>query len=225
MAEPPCPEVIPVFPLTGVVLLPGNWLPLNVFEPRYRAMVEDAMAGERHIGMIQPVEARPADAPDPEEPPADAPELYPVGCAGRIERCDPQADGRFLIFLRGVSRFRVQAELPARRGYRRVVAGYEEFAVDRRETEVDLDPAPVLEAVRRFGEVQGTAIDLGQLAGLPGRALVNGLAVALPFSPAEKQALLEAPGPAARRELLLALLEMGLRGGFAEDLDEQPAAN
>ena len=215
MAEPFCPEVILVFPLTGVVLLPGNWLLLNVFEPCYCAMVEDAMAGERYIGMIQPVEARPADAP----------ELYPVGCAGRIERCDPQADGRFLIFLRGVSRFWVQAELLAWRGYRWVVAGYEEFAVDRRETEVDLDPAPVLEAVRRFSEVQGTAIDLGQLAGLPSRALVNGLAVALPFSPAEKQALLEAPGPAARRELLLALLEMGLRSGFAEDLDEQPAAN
>ena len=148
-----------------------------------------------------------------------------MGCAGRIERCEPQADGRFLIFLRGVSRFRVQAELPSRRGYRRVVAGYDEFAVDRRETEVDLDPAPVLEAVRRFGRIQGTEIDLEQLGGLPGRALVNGLAVALPFSPAEKQALLEAPGPAARREMLLALLEMGFRGGFAEDLDVQPAAN
>jgi uncharacterized protein len=225
MTDSPCPEVIPVFPLTGVVLLPGNWLPLNVFEPRYRALVEDALAGGRHIGMIQPLAPQADNAPDPEAPPPDDPEIYPVGCAGRIERSERQADGRFVILLRGVSRFRVREELPPERGYRRVVAGYDEFAADRRETEVHVDPEPVMEAVRRFSRAQGTEIDFDKLSGLPGRALVNGLAVAMPFSPAEKQALLEAPGPAARRTMLLSLLEMGLRGGFAEDLDEPPPAN
>lgn len=225
MAEPSCPQVIPVFPLTGVVLLPGNWLPLNVFEPRYRAMVEDVMEGERHIGMIQPAEPHADGAPDPEAPPATDPDLFPVGCAGRIERCERQADGRFVILLRGVSRFRVCRELPGQRGYRRVEAGYDEFAADRSETEVVLDPTPVLDAVRRFGQAQRVEIDLEKLAGLPGRALVNGLAVAMPFSAVEKQALLEAPDPEARREMLLSLLEMGFCGGFTDDAGDPAPAN
>jgi Lon protease-like protein len=225
MAEPACPEILPLFPLTGVLLLPGNWLPLNVFEPRYRNLVEDAMAGERHLGMIQPVEPQADGAPDPEAPPADDPALYAVGCAGRIERCERQPDGRFVILLRGVGRFRVRAELPPRRGYRRARAGYDEFAADAAETEVVLDAAPLMAAVREFGRLQGLEVDLSRLAGLPGRALVNGLAAELPFSPAEKQALLEAAGPAARREMLVSLLAMSPPGALAGALDAPPPAN
>jgi hypothetical protein len=206
MAEPP--RILPIFPLTGVVLLPLNWLPLHVFEPRYRALVEDALAGARFIGMIQPLVPRDDNAPDPGAEPGDDPEVYPVGCAGRIERCERQPDGRFLLLLRGVSRFRVRAELAPRRGYRRVEADYEEFAADLAEAEAEVDPGPALAAARALGRVRGFDLDVDKLAGLPGFSLVNGLAAAMPLSPAEKQALLEAPDPAARQELLTSLLEM-----------------
>jgi hypothetical protein len=219
------PEVIPVFPLTGVVLLPGNWLPLNVFEPRYRHLVEDTLDAGRHVGMIQPVAPQRDNAPDPETPPPPDPPLYPVGCAGRIERCERQADGRFVLLLRGVQRFRVREELAPRRGYRRVAASYEEFPGDPDEPEAAVDAAPVMAAMRDYGRAHGADVDLSKLEELPGRALVNGLAVAMPFSPAEKQALLEAPGLDARRDLLLSLLEMGFRGGFDADLYAPEAAN
>jgi len=213
-APPPrLPDVLPVFPLTGSLLLPGTWLPLNVFEPRYRNLVEDAVVderGERWIGMIQPRVPMQDNWPALEEPPAN-PELYTVGCAGRVERCEPQADGRYLILLKGRCRFRVHAELAPRRGYRRVAADYSEFAAgDPGEPEVAIDPAPLLRAVRAFGQEQGLSFDLDVLASLPGVALLNGLAVALPFPPAEKQALLEAAGPRERLLLLLALMGMGL---------------
>ncbi|HVR09450.1 MAG TPA: LON peptidase substrate-binding domain-containing protein [Thermoanaerobaculia bacterium] len=223
-AGPPAalPAVLPVFPLTGSLLLPGNWLPLNVFEPRYRHLVEDATGaaagtrdegaterGERWIGMIQPRVPHQDNWPALDEPPAN-PELYDVGCAGRIERCEPQADGRYLVLLKGVSRFRVRRELALVRGYRRVAADYAEFAADLLEPQAELDPAPLLRAVREYGQKQGLSFDLDVLGSLPGVALLNGLAVALPFRPAEKQALLEADGPHDRRRILLALMGMGI---------------
>lgn len=207
--DTPLPAVLPVFPLTGSLLLPGNWLPLNVFEPRYRNMVEDAERAEPWIGMIQPFTPRQDNWPALDEP-ADDPELYTVGCAGRIERCEPQADGRYHVLLKGFSRFRVHEELAPARGYRRVRAGYAEFAADLAEPGVELDPGPLLAAVRVFGQAQGLSFDLDVLVALPGVALLNGLAAALPFQPAEKQALLEAAGPRERQQTLLALMGMGL---------------
>jgi Lon protease-like protein len=229
------PEELPVFPLTGSLLLPGNWLPLNVFEPRYRNLVEDATGdegdargggerggrGESWIGMIQPRVPHQDNWPALDEPPAN-PELYTVGCAGRVERCEPQPDGRYLILLKGVSRFRVRRELELLRGYRRVVADYSEFAADLRESEVELDPAILLRAVREFGQAQGLAFDLDVLAALRGVALLNGLAVALPFRPAEKQALLEADGPRERQQILLALMGMGIEPLDAGDYYSPP---
>jgi Lon protease-like protein len=232
------PEVLPVFPLTGSLLLPGNWLPLNVFEPRYRNLVEDATGGEgdargggdggergrrgeRWIGMIQPRVPHQDNWPALDEPPAN-PELYTVGCAGRVERCEPQPDGRYLLLLKGVSRFRVRRELELLRGYRRVAADYTEFAADLREPEMELDPATLLRAVREFGQAQGLSFDLDVLASLPGVALLNGLAVALPFRPAERQALLEAEGPRERQQMLLALMGMGVEPLDAEDYYSPP---
>jgi len=260
------PAALPVFPLTGSLLLPGNWLPLNVFEPRYRNLVEDAIGkrperrrskdrdpgdrrrapargrreqagGEdraglqrgddrRHgssrdpgspgdrpspgwIGMIQPRVPQQDNWPALDAPPTN-PELYTVGCAGRIERCEPQPDGRYLILLKGISRFRVRRELALRRGYRRVAANYSEFAADLGEPAAELDPAPMLRALRAFGQQQGLAFDFDVLAALTGVALLNGLAVALPFPPAEKQLLLEAEGPRQRQQLLLTLMGMGV---------------
>jgi len=209
------PAALPVFPLTGSLLLPGNWLPLNVFEPRYRNLVEDATGKQRGprerswIGMIQPRLPQQDNWPALGATPAN-PELYTVGCAGRIERCEAQPDGRYLILLKGVSRFRVRRELALRRGYRRVAADYAEFAADLGEPEVALDPAPLLQALQAFGQAQGLSFDFDVLSALPGVALLNGLAVALPFPPAEKQLLLEAEGPHQRQQLLLTLMGMGV---------------
>lgn len=221
----PLPEVLPIFPLTGSLLLPGNWLPLNIFEPRYRAMVEDAQEGDRMIGMVQPVVPRQDNRLDllevetrtePEDP-----VVYPVGCAGRIERCEPQPDGRYLILLRGASRFRVTEELEAHRGYRRVRADYTAFGGDLEEPETPLDPEPILAALREFARARDLELDLDRLETLPGVTLLNGLAVALPFAPAEKQALLEAEDPGQRRELLLSLMGMGFEGR-GDDYEPQP---
>ncbi|HEX9668137.1 MAG TPA: LON peptidase substrate-binding domain-containing protein [Thermoanaerobaculia bacterium] len=239
MPAPPFPDVLPVFPLTGSLLLPGNYLPLNVFEPRYRNMVADALAGERTIGMIQPRLPDPADnwgsdqsllrqATLPVAEPTTGlrnlgfweeeqdPELYAIGCAGAIDRWEPQPDGRYLIVLRGLARFRVGGELPLHRGYRRVRADYAEFAADLEEPETPLDPGPVLAAVRAFSRAHGLELDFTLLSGLGGITLLNGLAAALPFGPAEKQALLEAAAPAEREHLLLSLLEMGVPAGPRE---------
>lgn len=212
MADPqPLPAMLPVFPLTGSLLLPGNYLPLNIFEERYRNMVEDVMQGDRCIGMIQPFVPRPDNRPVPGVPDEDeSPELYTVGCTGRIDRCEPQADGRYLILLRGLSRFRIRRELPLQRGYRRVEAEYGDFPLDPRESEIFLNPSRLLHALRGFSERQELTFDFDLLSSLPGVTLLNGLSVALPFRPEEKQALLEAADPAEREETLLTLLGMGI---------------
>jgi Lon protease-like protein len=222
--ESPPPAVLPVFPLTGSLLLPGNWLPLNIFETRYRNMVEDAMKGERYLGMIQPVVPQQDNWPAL-EPPEETPRLYSIGCAGRIESCEPQSDGRYVILLKGYVRFRVREELAPVRGYRRVAAEYDDFAADRTEPQAQIEPGPLLQAVRAFGKAQGLSFDLDVLAALPGVSLLNGLAVALPFRPAEKQALLEAPDPRQRQEMLLTLMGMGIELPDAGDYYSPPTVN
>ncbi|MFP5288243.1 MAG: LON peptidase substrate-binding domain-containing protein, partial [Thermoanaerobaculia bacterium] len=153
------------------------------------------------------------------------PDLYPIGCAGRIERCEPQSDGRYLIVLRGVGRFRIARELPLRRGYRQVEADYSDFPADAAEPAVLLDPSRMLHALRGFARVQGLEFDFDLLGSLPGVSLLNGLAAALPFRPAEKQALLEAAGPMEREELLLTLMGMGIEPLSADEYYSPPIVN
>jgi Lon protease-like protein len=223
--ETPAPAVLPVFPLTGSLLFPGNLLPLNIFEPRYRNLVADALEEGNHIGMIQPFVPRQDNWVDLAQAP-DTPELYRVGCAGRIEECEPQPDGRYVILLKGICRFRVREELPlSPRGYRRVVADYSEFRADLAEPSAFLNPARLLAALRGFGEKNGLEFDYDLLTSVPGVSLLNGLAVALPFRPAEKQALLEAAGPGEREELLLTLMGMGVEPLSADDYYTPPILN
>lgn len=199
------PVILPIFPLTGSLLLPGNFMPLNVFEPRYRNMVEDALGEGGHIGMIQPL------LPGPDQMglgEADR-RLYSVGCAGRLEQAERQDDGRFLILLHGVGRFQIAEELALRRGYRRVRADYTAFAEDLYEEVEGIDTAALLVAVERFGHRRDLAFDMDLLASLEPPRLVNALGAALPFAPAEQQALLEAPTAADRGRLLLELMRMG----------------
>lgn len=205
------PLVIPVFPLDGALLLPGGQLPLNIFEPRYLNMFDDAMSGERIIGMVQTRLGGDVERPN----------LAPVGCAGRVTSFAETSDGRYLVTLTGVCRFRVGDELPARGPYRQVRADFAVFEDDLREGAPDSgasgDPSSLLDALRRYLDHRGLAIDWSSAEAAPSDALINSLAMALPFEPVEKQALLEAPTLAERRETLVALLEIDAAAGDDED--------
>ncbi len=195
------PMVIPVFPLDGALLLPHAALPLNIFEPRYLAMVDEAMAAERIIGMVQ---TRPGGDPD-------RPSLQPVGCAGKITTFAETGDGRYLITLTGVSRFKTREELPALGPYRRVRAdfsAYEDDLSDKEDAEDGFDRLRLLAALKAYLHRRSMDVDWDTAKDAPAEALVNSLAMALPFEPNEKQALLEAPSLAARRETLAALMEI-----------------
>jgi uncharacterized protein len=202
------PQTLPIFPLAGVLLLPRGKLPLNIFEPRYLAMTRDAMAAERLIGMIQP-----ADPEAPEPPP-----VFGIGCAGRITSFAETEDGRFLITLTGVSRFRVGRELPPLRGYRRVEADWAPFAQDGVPESAAIDRARLMAGLKGFFKLHGLAADWDAIAATPEERLVTLLAMICPFAPSEKQALLEAKGLAERSQLMIALIDMALaEGGQAGD--------
>lgn len=200
------PGEIAVFPLTGALLLPQGRLPLNIFEPRYLAMTLDALAEGRMFGMVQP---NPAERPGP-----NGPALYRVGCLGRLSAFSETEDGRLLITLTGVIRFRILAELPMRRGYRRVRVDYAPFAED-----LDLEAAPrfdrprLEEGLRAYFRTRGIEANWQAVREMPDAALITTLCMICPFDPREKQALLEAPTPDERARLLLALIEMGSHRG------------
>ena len=193
------PQVIPVFPLGGTILLPRGQLPLNIFEPRYLNMVDDAMAGDRIIGLVQPKGGTPA-----------LPGLSPVGCAGRITSFAETSDGRYLITLTGVSRFRIAAEMPSKTPYRQVRAAFEAYEDDlvSPPEEPDFDRDAFLDALRAYMAHRLLDIDWETAETAPMEALVNSLSMALPFEPAEKQALLEAMGLMPRAEALTALMRI-----------------
>jgi Lon protease-like protein len=201
------PGVIPIFPLAGVLLLPHGRLPLNIFEPRYLAMTRDALAGERLIGMIQPS--------DPTQSPAGNPPVYATGCAGRIVSFAETEDGRFLITLLGVSRFRIREELPLVSGYRRVIPDWDEFAADlAAEDDADFDREKLLRGLHAYFERHKISADWDAMRSVPAGRLVISLAMMCPFEPSEKQALLDAASLDERARLLTAIIEMaGLAGG------------
>lgn len=198
------PATIPIFPLPSVLLLPATKLPLNIFEPRYLDMVRDAMAGPRLIGMVQPR--------DPEMAAA-VPEVYEIGGAGRITAFRETEDERILITLTGLSRFHTAEELAATTRYRQVRADWRRFSGDLMSEEGD--PAlqarePLLIALRRYLEISQFQVDWQAVQNAPTGPLVDNLSLACPFTPSEKQALLEARDHAARCILLTALLDMAV---------------
>ena len=201
------PEILSIFPLTGVLLLPGTRLPLHIFEPRYRNLVHDALEAEGVFGMIQPFVPQNDNFPRPGAE-RTVPELYPVGCAGHIERWEKSSDGRYMVQLRGISRFRIREELSVERGYRRVRPDYACFD-DLEATEAAVDRPRLTQALNGYAETRGLTIDLKQLDPIPDTDLVNFLGVAMPFHPSEKQALLEAESIEARVKILVSLLEFG----------------
>ena len=195
------PRVVPIFPLPGVLLLPGGCLPLNIFEPRYLAMVRDAISGERTIGMIQPC----AEAPD-----VGAARVYETGCAGRITAFSETDDGRYLITLTGVIRFDVGRELPPIEGYRRVVADYGRFRGDLEADGGDIDRERFLETLGCYFEANGIEGDWKAIEEAGDAALVTSLAMICPFAAPEKQALLEAMSLPERARAMTAIMEMAV---------------
>ncbi len=204
------PENIPVFPLTGALLLPRGQMPLNIFEPRYLEMVDDSLRdGHRLIGMIQPDPSHPETAhPGPD----DKPVLFKVGCVGRITQIAESGDGRYLLQLTGVARFRVEEELNVATAYRQCRVSYVPFADDfiARKGEDEVDRKAVLEALTAFLKANNLKTDWQGVENAPNEALVNALAMMSPYGAAEKQALLEAPDLKSRAEILVAVTEMEL---------------
>lgn len=184
---------VSIFPLPGAILFPGMQLPLHIFEPRYRALVKDALARDRRIGMIQPQQA------------IEGAPLYTIGCLGRIDEVEALPDGRFNLLLEGIARFRVLRELDAATPFRQIEAEL-----------IEEDPAPALSPVeragfereaRRFAANQGFAVDWDAVTRLDDQSLIDGTSQIVPFDIAAKQALLEAVSLSARCELLVQLMQ------------------
>lgn len=196
---------VSIFPLPGAVLYPGLQLPLHIFEPRYRAMVSDALARDRHIGMIQPQRAY-EGAP-----------LYAIGCLGKIGEVEALPDGRFNIVLEGQARFRLVREIDVSTPFRQIEA--ELLEDDGSEALAPVERALFEREARRFADAQGYGVDWDQLARLDDASLINGVSQVAPFDPASKQALLEAAGLSARCELLVQLMQFyGKRGGDEDEI-------
>ena len=192
------PSQIPIFPLPNALLLPGGQLPLNIFEPRYLAMIEDALgASGRLIGMVQPIE--------------EEGELFGIGCAGRISYFQETGDGRYMIALNGVSRFRLQDHKLTSRGYRLADVDWEEFVTDLEDGEGEIGNRDhMFSVMRRYFDQRGFEADWDQIERSDDNAILNTLAMVCPFDVAEKQALLEAEGMSRRADLLVAMMEMAL---------------
>ena len=200
------PHTLKIFPLAGVLLLPRSELPLNIFEPRYLSMIDDALSGDRLIGIIQP---------EPGEESRAKPKLCQTGCAGRLTTYAETPDGRMLITLTGVSRFRIIAEHEAATPYRQVEPDFATYAGDLIEEQGDggVDRSKLLKVFRDYLRANDLSADWDQVKDASNEALVNTLSVLAPYGPGDNQALLEAPDLGARAEVLIALTEMTLASG------------
>ncbi len=196
-----------IFPLPGALLFPGMHLPLHIFEPRYRALVSDAMARDRRVAMIQPRDMQNEEVGDP-----DRPALYDIGCVGKIAEVEALEDGRYNLILEGVALFRMVRELDVTTAFRQIEA---ELLPVRPDETLSLGRRSSLELEsRRFAEAQGYAVDWDAVGRLDDESLVNGIAQIAPFDVAAKQALLEAPDVESRAELTIQLMQFfGRHGG------------
>ncbi len=207
------PDILPVFPLPGALLLPRGQLPLNIFEPRYLEMIDDSLRdGHRLVGMIQPDPAHPG--------PEDKPNLFKIGCVGRITQLAETGDGRYVLQLTGIVRFRLEEELAVSTSYRQCRVTYQPFTADfiARKGEEEVDRKALLEALTAFLKANNLKTDWDGIESAPNEALVNALAMMSPYGTAEKQALLEAPDLKSRAEMLVAITEIELaKGGSNSD--------
>ncbi|GAM97327.1 uncharacterized protein U91I_00952 [alpha proteobacterium U9-1i] len=198
------PQTIALFPLPSAILFPRGVLPLNIFEPRYLNMVDDALSGDRLIGMIQPAVGD-ENSPNPA--------LSEVGTVGRITTFSETDDGRYLITLTGVCRFRISRELTSGAPYRQAIVTFEEFGADLYMPKAGIDRERLREALERYVDIHGLQTDWSAVDEAAPETLVNACAVLCPFDPPAKQALLEAPSLAERCDALIALLEWSTDSG------------
>lgn len=206
------PDVLPIFPLPGAVLLPHGRMPLNIFEPRYLNMIEDALAAGRFIGMIQPYDE--AD----ERQIADGTEIYKIGCVGRIVEFAETGDGRYLVSLQGVIRFRVAEEVGMFDGYRRIKPDYSEYLDDMDDSEdisipVLKDRDHLMSTMEQYFDQKGISADMESIEEAPDTILVTSLTMSCPLDPRDKQALLECPDTFERGQLLTSLFEFAIQEG------------
>ena len=202
------PDVIPVFPLPGALLLPRAKLPLHVFEPRYLSMIEDCMkTSSRFIGMVQTYQSRGET------------KLHSIGCAGRLNQFSETEDGRYMVTLSGMSRFRIKEEVEGFAPYRRCHITWDGFERDLGKVEKDktFDRPAFMAGLKRYFDHQELSTDWESMQGADDELLINSLSMLCPFEPGDKQALLEAPSLSTRRETLTTLIEFAMRGGAGED--------
>jgi uncharacterized protein len=197
------PGVVPIFPLSAALLLPGGRMPLNIFEPRYLQMIDEAMAGPRIIGMVQP-------SLDGEVRPDGEPKICQVGCIGRITSLAETGDGRYLIALQGICRFRLAAELPVKTPFRQ--CRIRPFVADLSDDPgaADVNRPALLKTFRAYLDANGLEADWESVSRAENAMLVNALSMMAPYGAAEKQALLEVPDLTTRAETLIAITEMAL---------------
>ena len=210
MSAADLPGTIPVFPLPGALLLPRARLPLHLFEPRYLQMLDDTLkTSHRLIGMIQPYEV----------PGSKERKLHTIGCAGRLTQFSETEDGRYMISLSGISRFRVQQEVTGFTPYRRCDVSWDGFGADLGNTEEDtgFERSGFMDLLDRYFEAMSLSTDWESLKEADDELLINSLSMLLPLDPEEKQALLEAPSLTTRRETLVTLLEFALHTGSDEE--------
>jgi len=210
MNKPDLPDMIAVFPLPGALLLPRARLPLHIFEPRYLAMLDDALkTSHRLIGMVQSREV----------PGSSEKRLHSIGCAGRVTQFSETEDGRYMITLSGMSRFRIKQEVQGFTPYRRCDVSWDGFSADLGPTEVDheFDRERFLDLLGRYFDAMSLSTDWDSMKEAEDELLINSLSMLCPFPPEEKQALLEAPSLSTRRETLVTLIEFALRGGGPEE--------
>jgi Lon protease-like protein len=202
------PEIVPVFPLAGALLLPRGHLPLNIFEPRYLAMIDACLKEDRLIGIIQPKDETPQATPD----------LATVGCVGRLTEYAETGDGRYIITLTGIARFRLVEEIVTDAPFRKARVDFHTFEADfqPRIGEDAVDREALLTALRAFSDAREVEIDWDSVHRAPAEALVNALSMMSPYGLKEKQALLEAPDLKTRAELLVAITEIELAGKDGE---------
>ena len=203
------PGTIPVFPLTGAILLPGGQLPLNIFEPRYKEMIDDALSGERLIGMIQPDLKDKTSEDEPSR-------LSNVGCVGRLTAYQETGDGRYLIHLAGICRFEVREEVFVNTSYRQCSISAYDDDLNGKNARTEIDREKLIEAFRSYLDANGMQADWESIETTDDETLVNSLCMMSPYGPAEKQAMLEAPCLKTRAETLITISQMDLADTSSE---------
>lgn len=198
------PDILPIFPLNGVLLLPCGHLPLNIFEPRYIAMVDDALRSNRLIGMVQPKNINHETGPDDID-------IFTTGCAGKITEFSETTDGRYLITLTGICRFNIKEELPLQNGYRKIRPHWTPFISDLEPAgHVDMDRNRLKMLLKEYFSIQELSCDWDMIEDIADDKLISCLSMICPFEPREKQALLEAPCCQERIRLFLTMLEIAI---------------